>query len=183
MLHILISHNFRLFSKKLYFSVSVSTMTRIGIFLMLFMLISCEYFNVKKTSSEAILEEELQSFKWNEVDEYPAFSTCDANASKEDRKRCFETTLAYSIVNRIQKENITVTQDIEDTIMIKFEISESGQLTLLNIKTDSLTIQQIPNIENLLVRSLDSLPKIYPAIKRSQQVKTEFTLPVIISVK
>jgi len=157
-------------------------MKRISVFLVFILLTSCEYFNVKKTSSEAILEEELQSFKWNEVDEYPTFASCDSNASKETRKNCFETTLANGILNQIQKENIIVTQDIYDTIEIKFQVSEKGELLLLNIKTDSLTVKEIPNIKTLLISSIDSLPKIYPAIKRSQQVKTEFTLPIVISV-
>jgi hypothetical protein len=157
-------------------------MQRISVFLVLLLLTSCEYFNVKKTSSEAILEEELQSFKWNEVDEYPTFSSCDSNASKETRKSCFETTLANNIIAQIQQENIIVTQDIYDTIMVKFQVSEKGKLALLNIQTDSITMKEIPHIEALLVKSLDSLPQIYPAIKRSQQVKTEFKLPIVISV-
>ena len=65
---------------------------------------------------------------------------------------------------------------------MKFQISEKGELSLLGIKTDSLTVNEIPNIKALLINSLDSLPEIYPAIKRSQQVKTEFTLPIVISV-
>ena len=157
-------------------------MRRVSVFLVFILLTSCAYFNVKKTSSEAILEEELQSFKWNEVDEYPTFSSCDSNASKESRKNCFQTTLANGILKQIQKENIIVTQDIYDTVEIKFQVSEKGELSLLNIKTDSLTLKEIPNIEALLKSSLDSLPEIYPAIKRSQQVKTEFILPIVISV-
>ena len=157
-------------------------MRRVSVFLVFILLTSCEYFNVKKTSSEAILEEELQSFKWNEVDEYPTFSSCDSNASKEARKDCFQTTLANGILTQIQKENIIVTQDIHDTVEIKFQVSEKGELSLLNIKTDSLTVKEIPNIEALLKSSLDSLPEIYPAIKRSQKVKTEFILPIVISV-
>ena len=157
-------------------------MHKIPVLLVFILLTSCEYFNVKKTSSEAILEEELQSFKWNEVDEYPTFSSCDSNASKIARKNCFETTLANGILLQIQKENIIVTKDIFDTVEMKFQISEKGELSLLGIKTDSLTVNEIPNIKALLINSLDSLPEIYPAIKRSQQVKTEFTLPIVISV-
>ena len=49
---------------------STTLLSRVSVFLVFILLTSCAYFNVKKTSSEAILEEELQSFKWNEVDEY-----------------------------------------------------------------------------------------------------------------
>ena len=157
-------------------------MQRICLFLAIILLNSCEYFNVKKTSSDAILEEELQSFKWNEVDEYPTFSICNNSTTKFETKQCFESTITRAITTQLTTENIIVTQDIEDTIYIKFQISEKGELSVLKIKTDSITSQEIPNIEDLLISSLDSLPEIFPAIKRSQKVKTEFTLPVVINV-
>lgn len=157
-------------------------MQRICLFLAIILLNSCEYFNVKKTSSEVILEEELQSFKWNEVDEYPTFSICNNSSSKYETKQCFEKTITDAITTQLIAENIIVTQDIEDTIYIKFQISDNGKLSVLEIETDSITSNEIPNIEALLKSSLDSLPEIYPAIKRSQKVRTEFTLPIFINV-
>lgn len=158
-------------------------MRQICVFLLLMMLTSCEYFNVKKTSSEAILKEELKTFNWNDVDEYPTFSICDSLLVKHEKKQCFGSVLNTHITNYLQKEAIIVTQDINDTIDLQFKISDIGVLTLLNAKIDSLTIEQIPNIKSLLAKSLDSLPNIFPAIKRGQQVTTEFKLPIIISVE
>lgn len=146
------------------------------------MLVSCEYFNAKKTSSEAILKEELQTFNWNDVDEYPSFSVCDSSATKQERKFCFENTLTTYITAYLQKDTIVVTQDINDTIHLQLQVSRKGLLSLVDIQVDSLTIQEIPNIKALLAQSLDSLPKIFPALKRGQQVKTEFKLPIIIQV-
>jgi hypothetical protein len=146
------------------------------------MLCSCEYFNVKKTSSEAILKEELQTFNWNNVDVYPTFSECDSSTTKQELKQCFERILNTHIANYLQKETIIVSQDIEDTISLQFQVSEKGVLTLLNAKVDSLTIKEIPNIKKILAKSLDSLPEIFPAIKRGQQVTTEFKLPIIIKM-
>ena len=143
---------------------------------------SCNYFDVKKKSSEAILNEELQTFNWSEVDVYPTFSSCDSSASKESLKQCFQNTLTGFITNNLQEESIVVTQDIDDIIIMKFQISEKGILILLDVKVDSITRQEIPNINELLTKSLDLLPKIYPAVKRGQQVKIEFNLPVIIQV-
>jgi len=157
-------------------------MQRICLFLTVILFNSCEYFNVKKTSSEVILKEELQSFKWNEVDEYPTFSICKNSSSKFETKQCFEKTITDAITTQLSTESIIVTQDIEDTIYIKFQISDKGEISVLEIKTNSITSQEIPNIEDLLESGLDSLPKIFPAIKRSQKVKTEFTLPIVINV-
>lgn len=152
------------------------------VFVFILSLTSCEYFNVKKTSSEAILEEELQTFNWIDVDEYPSFSKCDALVSKEERVLCFQETITANITNSLQEERIVVTQDIKDTIILKFQVSNKGGLVLLEAKIDSLTTQEIPNIKQLINSSLDALPKIFPAIKRGQQVTTEFKLPIVILV-
>jgi len=137
---------------------------------------------VKKVPSETILEEELQTFNWNEVDEYPTFSVCDFNSTKQEKKACFVQTLTVFITNYLQKDAIIVTQDIHDTINLNFKVTATGDLILLDTKIDSLTHNEIPKIKQLLTESLDSLPKIFPAIKRGQLVTTEFTLPIIVSV-
>ncbi|NNC49897.1 MAG: hypothetical protein HKO01_05120 [Flaviramulus sp.] len=157
-------------------------MKQISLFICVLMLSSCEYFNVKKTSSEAILKEELQTFNWNDVDEYPSFSVCDSLSVKEDRKSCFHSVLTIHIWEFLKQEKLIVSQDISDTMILNFQVSEKGELKLLHAKIDSLTLKEIPNINKLLYKSLDSLPNIYPATKRGQQVNTEFNLPVIINV-
>lgn len=143
---------------------------------------SCEYFSVKKTSPEAILKEELQTFNWNDVDEYPSFSICDSLTVKEDKKTCFQQVLTSHISRFLQDEIIVVSKDIGDTIVLNFQVSETGHLKLIDAKINTETKEEIPNIESLLSKSLDSLPKIFPAIKRGQQVKTEFQLPIIVQV-
>ena len=65
---------------------------------------------------------------------------------------------------------------------MKIEISDQGILKVLSIENSKIIQKQIPNIETLLIASFDSLPKVYPAIKRGQHVKTQFELPVIIKV-
>ncbi|RAJ18153.1 hypothetical protein [Olleya aquimaris] len=157
-------------------------MKQIAVLLVFFLLVSCQYFDVKKTTPEAILSEELKTFNWNEVDNYPSFEVCDSLQSKMESKQCFETTLANHISKILQTETIIVSQDINDTIMLSFLISEKGELNINSIKMDSITSQEIPNIETLITDSLNTLPKIFPAIKRGQQVKTQFKLPIILQV-
>ena len=158
-------------------------MKQLYVFILILMLSSCEYFNVKKTSSEAILNEELQTFNWKDVDQYPSFSSCDSSKTKSESITCFQNTLINHINSYLQKEIIVVTQDVTDTIQLQFQVSRLGELTLKNAKIDSITLLEIPNIKSLLHDSLDSLPKIFPAIKRGQQVTTAFNLPIIIDME
>ena len=157
-------------------------MKYLKVFILIVCLSSCDYFDKKKVNTQDIVNEELQTFNWNDVDEYPSFTVCESSSSKQESKQCFETTLITHITNRLTKETIVPTENVEDTVMIKFHISETGNLSVLNIKNKEITKEQIPNLDSLLLNSLDSLPKIFPAIKRGQQVKTEFTLPIVIQV-
>lgn len=157
-------------------------MNRISLFLILLTLTSCGYFNVKKTTPEAILEEELKTFSWNEVDVYPTFSSCDSTLIEAEKKVCFESTLSNYILESLQKERIVVTQDVKDTIVIAFKISEEGILNITDIKVSELTKIEIPEITTKISESLEHLPKIFPAIKRGQQVKTAYKLPLEILV-
>jgi hypothetical protein len=158
-------------------------MKQLCVFILVLMLSSCEYFNVKKTSSEAILKEELQTFNWEDVDEYPAFMVCDSLNTKQDKQLCFERILTNQTLNFLKEKKIVVTEDVNDTINLKFKVSETGIITLATFHVDSITLQQIPDIKLYIRESLQSLPKVYPAIKRGQQVKTEFELPIIINVE
>ncbi|HNU59349.1 MAG TPA: hypothetical protein PKI08_05310, partial [Aquaticitalea sp.] len=79
-------------------------------------------------------------------------------------------------------QNIVVTEDVSDTILLKLHIDNLGVLTLKNIEMTAMTRTQIPHLDSLLAHGFDSLPKIFPAIKRGQQVATEFQLPVVIKI-
>jgi hypothetical protein len=76
-----------------------------------------------------------------------------------------------------------VTEDLNDTLEMSFYISEKGVLQVLNIENNPKITAQIPGINSFLTESLNNLPKISPAIKRGQQVKTEFKIPIIIKVE
>jgi hypothetical protein len=158
-------------------------MNKINCLLVLFLIVSCQDLKVKKTSSEIILNEELETFNWNEVDQFPSFSKCENFVEKELKRECFQNIISSHIYSNLAKEQLIVSQNISDTIMIQFLISETGKLSFLDIEPDSLTLQEIPNLKSLITNSIVDLPQIYPAIKRGQQVKTAFKLPLIINVE
>jgi hypothetical protein len=157
-------------------------MKRLSIILCVFALISCNYFEKKKVFTEDILNEELQTFNWNDVDEYPTFASCDTTLGKENKRQCFENTLLQVLNKNLLKQNIVVTEDVNDTILLKITIDNQGNFNVDDIQSNELTKAQIPKIDSLLIHSFDSLPKIYPAIKRSQQVTTQFSLPVVVRI-
>jgi hypothetical protein len=157
-------------------------MNRIFTFFILITFCSCEFIEKKKVYPNEILEEELQVFNWNDVDEYPSFDICQGESAKEIKKACFETTLRQILNDNLAKSHIIVSEEIHDTILLKITIDSKGVFVINDIISRENTLAEIPQLDSLLRNSLDSLPKIYPAIKRSQQVKTQFSLPVIIKI-
>ncbi|WP_225035300.1 hypothetical protein [Winogradskyella sp. SM1960] len=157
-------------------------MNRIVCLLILLIATSCDYFEKKKVYPEELLEEELQTFNWNEVDTYPTFINCESLTEKIERKVCFQNTLINNVNHYLETQNLVVSNDVNDTITLNIKIDKTGQLEVDSIKIHPETIQEIPEIDSLLRQSLKGIPKIYPAIKRNQQVTTAFELPVIVRI-
>lgn len=151
-------------------------------FLLFFVFTSCNYFDKKKVDADELLSQELKTVNWNEVSEYPAFDSCVAVSSKQERKVCFESTLTTIISDRLSQQDIIVTEEVNDTIIIEFLISETGILEIHDIKVSNEVVTQIPEITELLQKSVDSLPQIHPATKRGNEVRTQFELPIILKV-
>jgi len=143
---------------------------------------SCDYYEKKKLDSNKILMEELETFNWNEVDRYPNFENCVDSIDFQSNKKCFEETIATQILEYFTAQNVIVSQTVSDTIRIDLLVSKSGEINITEIQAQELTNQQIPGLDSILSYSLKGLPKLYPAIKRSQHVQTAFQLPIILKV-
>jgi len=152
-----------------------------GVILFFLMVTSCNHFNVKKTSFKAILDEELQTFNWKDVDQYPTFLKCQSVSDKQESKICFQKELTQHISSFLEQKNIIVFKDLNDTIFLNVKVSRTGHLNLINARIDTAITNVIPGMAYFLNSSIDSLPKIYPAIKRGQSVSTEFVLPIVVN--
>ncbi|TXD81039.1 hypothetical protein ESY86_19525 [Subsaximicrobium wynnwilliamsii] len=158
-------------------------MKRLIGFMVMVCLMSCDYFDKKKVNTEQLLQEELKTFNWKDVDEYPSFDSCDSAVEKADKKACFESTLRAILNKNLANQTIIVSEDINDTVFLKITIDRHGVFAINSILSTKRLETEIPQLDSLLRSSLDSLPKIYPAIKRSQQVATQFTLPVLVQIQ
>lgn len=152
-------------------------------FLLFFMVCcACKEFNLKKINESTLVEEELKNINWNSVDEYPTFETCDST-SNQSPESCFKKILVGHINEALSKANIVITEDINDTIMLRLQIDDQGKISIPDIEAKSTTREAIPSLDSLMRDCLSDLPKVYPAIKRGQQVSTEFQLPVVVVIK
>ena len=154
----------------------------LAILLSLF-LVSCQFFETEKISSETFYEEELKAINWEDVDQYPAFSACEEFTEKKEQKHCFETTLSQYVYQTIESKNIVTGQDISSRVLLTFNISNTGEISNLNIEMDTVIEKEIPFLRQWLEECIDSLPQAAPAYKRGIPVNTKFTLPLVIKSK
>lgn len=146
-------------------------------------LTGCNNFETRKISSEEVLDHESRSLNWKEVDEYPAFEHCRNITEIEKARECFESAVASSVNAYLSRQEPIVTEAIDDTVFVHLEISKTGIPTIESIEVDSLVISQIPELQLWLKQSVDSLPRIYPAIKRGIPVSSVFIMPVMIKAE
>ena len=148
-----------------------------------FFFFSCELNINKKISVDEILDEEWKTFNWSDVDEYPSFSTCDSLSSLSLKKECFIFTLSNQISVDLISNTKTVNRIIQDTVILKFTISKDGKIDFDELIVDESIIDLRSLIDLSFKSSIKKLPKIFPAIKRGQQVNVKFSLPIYVSTE
>lgn len=149
------------------------------IFLVL-ILCSCKDLNLKKQSADEILQEELKSINWKEVDFYPTFDNCGVITSKEQSKTCFETEIKKAVRDQLSQQQIITTNSVQDTVVLELYISTEGETRIKNIKISSEISSQNPELKNWLNAAISGLPEVYPAQKRSVPVPLHTQLPIIL---
>lgn len=142
---------------------------------------SCHYFEKKKLDSEKLLEEELQAFNWNALDQYPSFESCEDGIDFEANKVCFETVLTTHIFEVLKSNESMISVPLKDTLILDLLVSKRGGLSVKNLKGSHISDETSARLKDALTKSFSALPVLYPAIKRSQHVQAVFQLPIILN--
>lgn len=80
-------------------------------------------------------------------------------------------------------QGVASLKDLNDTIILSFSISEKAQISILEMQIDSLLQRAFPNLKDSLKYSIDALQLVAPAYKRGIPVKTQFTLPIVVTTE
>lgn len=144
--------------------------------------VSCQYFDKQVPSKDDLLEKELKSINWQEVDEFPSVAACDSVSDKVLRRQCFLDFLVSNIQQRLNAEPLKVLYPNLDTIEMKVTIFPDSHVEFEPKLTDSLVYGKI-TVDSILQARLRDFPSVRPAVKRDIPVKTQFVLPVVLEVK
>src|SRR5690606_24915739 len=99
---------------------------------------SCEYLG-KMPSEEELLERELNSINWNEVDVYPSVSTCERLEDKALQRNCFFEFLTSTVQERLSVDTLAILYPELDTIEVRVTVFPDSTLKFEpNFQKDSI---------------------------------------------
>jgi hypothetical protein len=151
--------------------------------IVLFFTFSCQYFDKKVPSEDALLKEQLEEINWKEIDEYPTVADCEKITDEAQRKQCFFDILTQTIQQKLDIDTLANLLPKLDTIEVKVTVFPNSLVTFEpQFPKDSVAYDTI-KIDSILHSRLVDFPKIKPAIKRGIPVKTQFILPVILKME
>ncbi|WP_366186377.1 hypothetical protein [Flavobacterium ovatum] len=158
-------------------------MKHYSFFLIIIFFNSCQFFDKQSPSEKELLQKELKSINWKEVDEYPSFVDCNQIEGKVERQKCFFQFLTELIQEKIRIDTLSTLYPELDTIEVKVTIYPNSRIQFEPLfPKDSVAYDRV-KIDSILRRRLVGFPKVNPAIKRGIPVKTQFILPVILKVE
>jgi hypothetical protein len=153
------------------------------VILLLLLLSSCQYFEKQVPSEKDLLQKELKSINWNEVDEFPSVADCEKIEDKNQRQQCFFEYMTQLIQHKLSVDTLSVLYPKLDTIEVKVTVYPNSRIIFEPLfPIDSVAYDTV-KIDSILKARLVGFPKINPAIKRGIPVKTQFILPVILKVE
>jgi len=150
-----------------------------------FLLNSCQFdFKIdRKISVDEFINEELKSFNWNEVDQYPVFENCLVINNISEKNNCFVETITESFKENLTNNSLVLNRTLVDTVNMILKVDKTAEISIESINISSQNIKYKEVISRSFNNTISNLPKLYPAIKRGQQVDVIFKIPIIISTE
>jgi len=137
----------------------------------------------KKISVDEFVNDEMKSFNWSEVDQFPVFENCTQINETSQKNNCFIRTISDSLSLNFIKNDLVLNRTLIDTVFIKFKVDKKGIIEIDNIEIGKKILQYEEVINQSFVKTAANLPKLYPAIKRGQEVDVTFDLPILVSTE
>ncbi len=141
--------------------------------------LSCNRF-----SSSRVSVENLQSLDtlidYTSVDDYPLFSNCQEDGTKEEEKSCFEQSLTKLLETELRRYKYPVERTMNDSTFVDLLINSNGKTRVVSISSSESIQEQVPQLDSLIRQSVEQLPIIKAATKRGIPIKSQYTLAVVL---
>ena len=137
----------------------------------------------KKISVDEFVNDEMKSFNWSEVDQLPVFENCTQINETSKKNNCFIRTISDSLSLNFIKNDLVLNRTLIDTVFMKFKVNKKGIIEIENIEIGEKILPYKEVINQSFIKTAANLPKLYPAIKRGQEVDVTFELPILVSTE
>ena len=146
----------------------------------LFLCFSCDRFSFTKRNPMQALDTVVD---FSLVDTFPSFKNCDSIFDTTQKSDCFRKTIHLKIGKELEKYSFTIKDSLSETVFVNLRISSKGKVFLEEVQSSEYCRMQLPELDSLLLLSIQNLPTMFPAIKRGIPVTTRYQLPIVIQLK
>jgi len=141
---------------------------------------SCQFFNL---DTKSMYQEVDTVVDFSVVDVSPSFAICDSIIDKAAKTACFRKTIHLQISKSLGAAPLVIKGPIDETVFVHVLIDKDGKVTLKSIESTPELKEVLVDLDSLVQLSLQSLPTLFPAIKRGIPVATQYQLPIKIRVQ
>lgn len=149
----------------------------------LILLSSCQWFESKGVMAQKMIQQDMESIDWNQVDQYPLNDFCDENASKLSQERCFKEQLMIHMQRIFEHLSEDYQGELASLDSIKVMVDTLGIIQLEEVFQGDQLHENEQQFRTLLADSLRAIPHFYPALKRGIPVTVHCKIPIQISIE
>ncbi|WP_226789225.1 hypothetical protein [Polaribacter reichenbachii] len=139
---------------------------------------SCDKFSFSKNKNVQVIDTIVD---FTSVDTFPSFKDCDSFIDKIKKQDCFRNTIHQKIGEELQKHTFSIKDSIDTTVLVDLIINVKGEIVFDGLQSSQVNAE-LPELENVIRSSIDSLPTVLPAVKRGIPVTTKYQLPIRIKL-
>ncbi len=143
---------------------------------------SCDYFSSQKSTANSNIQLLPTVVDYTTVTKYPLFPDCTDGAEDDNRKECFETSIAQKLSELLSKHELRVDREVNDKISIDILIDLTNRASLVRVNSSKTISKELPNLEALIRESISELPIIESARKNGIPVKSQYRMEIIIEM-
>ncbi len=144
--------------------------------------ISCEFIS-KSLKVDSVSHAMDTIIDLQHVDVFPSFKACDTVIAIARKNRCFTNKLYIHLTSSLLAHTFTVSESIDEVVQVHLKITKEGRSELIRITSSKTVKEMLPVLDSLIAQSIESLPTVFPALKRGIPVATIYEIPIVVKIE
>lgn len=143
---------------------------------------TCDFISPKATSLQNKIID-ISEIDFTTVDDYPLFFNCKDLENNDIQLQCFGKEIISKLKQLVKLQNAEVPMNFVDTVKVDLLVGQDYRIKISRIQSSKSVQKFLPELDSILTASVSMLPSVVqPAIKNGIPVRSQFQLPVILTV-